>query len=93
MPETSRLHKTADEGPPVTDALLHHVVDALDEIAAETGRTVAQVALNWLLRRPTVANVIVGPRNATQLRDLSMLVRVLEAAERGNGPRTWRYRS
>lgn len=93
LPETSRLHKTADEGPPVTDALLHHVVDALDEIAAETGRTVAQVALNWLLRRPTVANVIVGARNATQLRDLSMLVRVLEAAERGNGPRTWRYRS
>ncbi len=93
LPETSRLHKTADEGPPVTDALLHHVVDALDEIAAEPGRTVAQVALNWLLRRPTVANVIIGARNATQLRDLSMLARILEAAERGNGPRTWRYRS
>ncbi|CAM2190865.1 hypothetical protein WI61_16405 [Burkholderia cepacia] len=46
LPETSRLHKTADEGPPVTDALLHHVVDALDEIATETGRTVAQVALS-----------------------------------------------
>ncbi|WP_176114923.1 aldo/keto reductase [Burkholderia cepacia] len=69
LPETSRLHKTADEGPPVTDALLHHVVDALDEIAAETGKSVAQVALNWLLRRPTVANVIIGARNATQLRE------------------------
>ncbi|WP_175885525.1 aldo/keto reductase [Burkholderia sp. BCC0044] len=69
LPETSRLHKTAGEGPPVADALLHRVVDALDEIAAETRKTVAQVALNWLLQRPSVANVIIGARNATQLRE------------------------
>jgi aryl-alcohol dehydrogenase-like predicted oxidoreductase len=68
MPASSRLHKTADRGPQVPDEYLYTVVDALDEIAAETGKTVPQVALNWLLQRPTVANVIVGARNEEQLR-------------------------
>ncbi|MDX1889200.1 aldo/keto reductase [Mycolicibacterium sp. 050158] len=67
LPERSRLHSTADAGPPVDDALLFDVVDVLDAVAAETGRTVAQVALNWLLRRPTVSSVIVGARDAEQL--------------------------
>ncbi len=69
MPELSRLHKTAERGPPVPDELLFRVVDALDAIAAETGRSVPQVALNWLLRRPTVSSVIVGARDEAQLRD------------------------
>jgi len=43
-------------------------VDALDEVAAETGKTVPQIALNWLLRRPTVSTVIVGARNEEQLK-------------------------
>jgi len=68
LPEVSRLHKTADYGPPVSDELVYKVVDALDEIAKETGRTVPQIALNWLLQRPTVSNVIVGARNEEQLR-------------------------
>jgi aryl-alcohol dehydrogenase-like predicted oxidoreductase len=56
-------------GPKVTDDHLFKVVDALDEVAAETGKTVAQVAINWLLQRPTVATVIIGARNEQQLRD------------------------
>jgi aryl-alcohol dehydrogenase-like predicted oxidoreductase len=64
----SRLHKTADYGPPVNDDYLYKVVDALDEVAKETNKTVAQIALNWLLQRPTVANVIIGARNEEQLR-------------------------
>lgn len=68
LPEGSLLHKTAEAGPPVPDDLLYDVVDALDEIAAETGRTIPQIALNWLLTRPTVATVIVGARNEEQLR-------------------------
>jgi aryl-alcohol dehydrogenase-like predicted oxidoreductase len=68
LPEASRLHRTAEFGPPVSDEHLYDVVDALDEIAAETGRAVPQVALNWLLRRPTVASVLVGARNEEQLR-------------------------
>ncbi|MFJ4667402.1 aldo/keto reductase [Kitasatospora purpeofusca] len=68
VPAGSRLHDTADYGPPVADELLYDVVDALDAIAAETGRTVPQVAINWLLRRPTVASVIIGARNEEQLR-------------------------
>ncbi|MFE3262132.1 aldo/keto reductase [Nocardia sp. NPDC059091] len=68
LPAGSRLHTTAEAGPPVRDELLYDVVDVLDEIAAETGRTVPQIALNWLLRRPSVATVIVGARNEEQLR-------------------------
>ncbi|MFF3069646.1 aldo/keto reductase [Kitasatospora sp. NPDC057904] len=68
VPAGSRLHDTADYGPPVEDDHLHRVVDALDEIAEETGRTVPQVAINWLLRRPTVSSVIIGARNEDQLR-------------------------
>ena len=55
LPEVSRLHKTADAGPPVPDEYLYTVVDALDAIAKETGKTVPQIALNWLLQRPTVS--------------------------------------
>lgn len=68
LPQVSRLHKTADAGPPVPDELVYRVVDAIDEIAKETGKTVAQIALNWLLQRPTVSNVIIGARNEEQLR-------------------------
>ena len=52
---------------PVADDYLYAVVDALDEIAKDTGKTVPQVALNWLLQRPTVSTVIVGARNEAQL--------------------------
>ncbi len=69
LPEGSRLHQTADFGPPVDDEKLFCVVDVLDEIAKETGRSVPQIALNWLLQRPSVASVIIGARNETQLRD------------------------
>jgi len=67
-PKESRLHKTADMGPQVAAEHLYNVVDALDEVAKETGKTVPQVALNWLLQRPTVSTVIFGARNEEQLR-------------------------
>ncbi|HEY1810262.1 MAG TPA: aldo/keto reductase [Acidobacteriaceae bacterium] len=67
MPEVSRLHKTSEAGPPVDNEYLYRVVDALDEVAKETGKTIPQIALNWLLQRPTVSSVIVGARNAEQL--------------------------
>jgi aryl-alcohol dehydrogenase-like predicted oxidoreductase len=44
-------------------------VDAIDEVAKETGKTVSQIALNWLLQRPTVATLIIGARNEAQLRE------------------------
>jgi aryl-alcohol dehydrogenase-like predicted oxidoreductase len=52
----------------ISDELLYNVVDVLDAIATETGKTVAQVALNWLLQRPTVDNIIVGARTEEQLK-------------------------
>jgi aryl-alcohol dehydrogenase-like predicted oxidoreductase len=69
-PETSRLnHKLSQAmGPQVDDEYLYKVVDALDEVAAETGKSVPQVALNWLLQRPTVSTLIIGARNEEQLR-------------------------
>ncbi|SJZ33393.1 Predicted oxidoreductase [Enhydrobacter aerosaccus] len=69
LPASSRLHQTAQWGPPVTDERLYRVVDALDVVAAETGKTVPQVAIAWLLSRPTVSSVIIGARNEAQLRD------------------------
>jgi aryl-alcohol dehydrogenase-like predicted oxidoreductase len=68
VPANSRLPATADKGPPVDDEYLYRVVDALDLVAQETGKSVPQVALNWLLQRPTVSNVIIGARNEEQLR-------------------------
>ena len=70
LPDTSRLHsqRVLDAGPPVADEYVYRVVDALDEVAAETGKSIPQIAINWLLQRPTVANVIIGARNEEQLR-------------------------
>lgn len=70
MPKSSRLQTKAvtDIGPQPTDEYLYQVVDALDEVANETGKTVPQVALNWLLQRPTISTVIIGARNEEQLR-------------------------
>jgi aryl-alcohol dehydrogenase-like predicted oxidoreductase len=68
LPASSRLHVTAEMGPPVPDEFLYTVVEAIDQVAEETGKTVTQIALNWLLQRPTVANVIIGARNEEQLR-------------------------
>jgi aryl-alcohol dehydrogenase-like predicted oxidoreductase len=67
-PAISRLPKTAHIGPPVPDDLLYTVVDALDAISKETGKTIPQIALNWLTRKPTIASIIVGARNEEQLR-------------------------
>ena len=68
LPETSRLPKTAQFGPPVTEDYLYRVIDAIDKISAETGKSVPQIALNWLLQRPTVATIIIGARNEEQLK-------------------------
>jgi len=68
LPSGSRLHETASFGPPVDDERLFDIVDVLDEIAGETGKAVPQIALNWLLGRPTVLSVIVGARTEEQLR-------------------------
>ena len=70
LPQESRI---AQGGSPIPQAvinneLLYTIVDALDEIAAETGKTVAQIALNWVLQRPTVSSIIIGARNEEQLK-------------------------
>ncbi|MFD3592806.1 aldo/keto reductase [Nocardia sp. NPDC058640] len=68
LPAGSRLHETAQAGPPVDDDKLYDIVDVLDRIAADTGRSVPQISLNWLLTRPTVSSVLIGARNEEQLR-------------------------
>jgi aryl-alcohol dehydrogenase-like predicted oxidoreductase len=69
LPKASRLHETAQFAPPVDDERLYRVVDALLEIAEETSKSVPQIAINWLLGRPTVATVLIGARNEQQLSD------------------------
>ncbi|WP_422928291.1 aldo/keto reductase [Singulisphaera sp. PoT] len=70
LPEVSRLQNkmVTDIGPQVDQEYLYDVVDALDDVAKETGKTVPQVALNWLLQRPTVSTIVIGARNEEQLR-------------------------
>jgi aryl-alcohol dehydrogenase-like predicted oxidoreductase len=67
VPAGSRVAQGAGEGPDISEEWLYSVVDVLDAISAETGKTVAQVSLNWLLQRPTVASVIIGARDEEQL--------------------------
>ncbi|HYO26231.1 MAG TPA: aldo/keto reductase, partial [Lacipirellulaceae bacterium] len=68
-PDSRRNSSTAnDVGPPVADEHVFNVVDALDALVAETGKSVPQIALNWLLARPTVATIVIGARNEEQLR-------------------------
>ena len=69
-PATSRLRTqvTLDAGPPVPEERLYRVVEALDAAAGETGKTVPQIALNWLLGRPTVSTIVIGARTEEQLR-------------------------
>jgi aryl-alcohol dehydrogenase-like predicted oxidoreductase len=70
IPKESRLQSqlNIETGPPVDEELLYRVVDVLDEIARETDKTVPQIAINWLLNRPTVATVVIGARNEEQLK-------------------------
>jgi len=69
LPKSSRLHDTASMGPPVDDERLYRIVDVLDEVAGESGKSIAQIALNWLLQRPTVATILIGARDEKQLRE------------------------
>ena len=71
LPAVSRLQSqvSRDIGPQIDDEYLFRVTDALEVVAQETGKSVPQVAINWLLQRPTVANVIIGARTEEQLRD------------------------
>ena len=68
-PEGTRLDKVGHWGLPVDEERLYDVVDVLEEVAGETGRTIAQAALAWILARPTVSSVILGARNEKQLQD------------------------
>lgn len=69
IPAESRLHDTAQFAPPVNEEHLYRVIDALKQIAQETGYSIPQIALNWLLQRPTVTSVLIGARNQTQLQE------------------------
>lgn len=68
MPDNTRLKGIPGSGPEVAEEYLYKVVDTLDEVATETGRTITQVAINWLLQRPSISSVIIGARNEEQLK-------------------------
>lgn len=69
IPASSRLHQTAQYAPPVDDEHLYRVLEVMQQINTETGYSIPQIALSWLLGRPTVSSVLVGARNEQQLRD------------------------
>jgi aryl-alcohol dehydrogenase-like predicted oxidoreductase len=66
-PEGTRAAQGPDTGPRYDEERLFRIVDALELIAQEVGKSIPQVALNWLLQRPTVSSVIIGARNEEQL--------------------------
>ena len=70
LPENSRLQskQVVDAGPTPDWEYVYKVVDALDEVAKETGKSIPQIALNWLLGRPTISTLIIGARDEKQLR-------------------------
>jgi len=68
LPQDNRISQGGDHGPATNFENLYNIVDALDEVAQETGKTIAQISLNWLLQRPTVANLVIGARNGEQLK-------------------------
>src|SRR5258706_2967820 len=70
LPQGSRVQSklVRDKGPQIPDEHLYRVVDALDSAAKESGKTVPQIALNWLLQRPSVATLIIGARTEEQLK-------------------------
>jgi aryl-alcohol dehydrogenase-like predicted oxidoreductase len=69
VPQGSRVDQGAEEGPAVPNEFLWGIVDVLEALASETGKSVSQVALNWLLQRPSVSTVLIGARNEKQLAD------------------------
>jgi aryl-alcohol dehydrogenase-like predicted oxidoreductase len=68
IPETSRISQGGAHGPETDYEHLYNIVDVLEDVAEETNKSVAQVSLNWLLQRPTVANLVIGARNEEQLK-------------------------
>jgi len=69
MPKGSRIAQGAGEGPAIPDERLYRIIDVLDEISTETGKSVSEVSLNWLLQRPSVSTIIIGARTEKQLRE------------------------
>ena len=68
-PEGSRVSVFAETAQSGSDEVLYRTVDVMDEIVQETGKTHSQVALNWLLGRPTISTIIFGARNEAQLKE------------------------
>ena len=69
LPEQSRLHETAKFAPPVNEEYLYQVLDVLKDISLEANKSIPQIALNWLLQRPTISTVLIGARNEKQLHE------------------------
>jgi aryl-alcohol dehydrogenase-like predicted oxidoreductase len=68
-PAESRISQGGGQGPDVPDAFLFNIIDALQEISTETGKSIPQVSLNWLLQKPTISSLVIGARNETQLKE------------------------
>jgi len=68
LPADSRVQKGGGHGPALDEDRLYTIIDALDEVAEETGKSVAQISINWLLQRPTVSNIIIGATSEEQLK-------------------------
>ena len=68
QPEGTRLSQISALGP-VDLERLYHIETALEKLAKERKKTIPQIALRWLLQRPSISSVIIGARNEEQFRE------------------------
>jgi aryl-alcohol dehydrogenase-like predicted oxidoreductase len=71
LPKDTRVAQGGSPVPSsvIPDELLYNVIDVLGQISRETGKSIAQISLNWLLQRPTVSSLVVGARTEAQLKE------------------------
>jgi len=67
VPAGTRAAQIPETGPHYDEERLYRIVDAVDKVAKETGKAFTQIALNWLLQKPTIATLIIGARDEQQL--------------------------
>jgi aryl-alcohol dehydrogenase-like predicted oxidoreductase len=61
--------RDAFDFPPINKAKAYDLIDLMAEIGKKHSVSVANVALNWVIRQPGVTSTIIGAKNLIQLND------------------------
>jgi L-glyceraldehyde 3-phosphate reductase len=69
IPADSRAAQGKYITPATITPELRSRLNALNTIAQQRGQSLSQMAISWLLHRPEMTSVIIGPRTLAQLND------------------------